>query len=142
MPSDRASAPSQYHGKKSLVVMYFMMALVFGALAIASFLNPRMNNPVAVLPAVIGLWLGIWMSTTPIVRVAKDHVTWKGAPLAPRRNVLFAEISGVEKASPKKVFVLADIGGKSERYRLPLQFLTPEDGAALVRLLEERAKGA
>lgn len=143
MPSD-ATAPERgaFHGKKSLVVMYGVMALVFGALALVSFLNPGTGNSFALLPAVMGVWLAIWMSSTPIVRVERDHVSWKGAPLAPRRSVLFAEIQALEQPSAKKVFLVADLGGKPKRYRLPLNLLSDADGAELVRILKAQAPKA
>lgn len=143
MPSDaRAPKRGGYYGKKSLVVMYFAMGAVFGVLAVVSVLKPGTGNAFSALPGIMLIWLGIWMSSSPIVRVEQDHVSWKGAPLAPRRDVLFGEIQSVEQASPKKAYVTVDLGGKPKKLRLPLGLLSPEDAAALVRLLREKAPKA
>jgi len=143
MPSDaRAPKRGGYYGKKSLVVMYFAMGAVFGVLTLVSVLKPGTGNAFSALPGIMLIWLGIWMSSSPIVRVEQDHVTWKGAPLAPWRNVLFGEIMSIEQPSPKKAIVHLDVGGKPTKYRLPLNLLSPEDGAALVRLLREKSPKA
>lgn len=123
--------------KRSLVVTYGVMSLSFGGLFAASLAAGRPLGG-GLLPLVVGLLCAIYFAGTPVVRVLRDHLEIKAAPLAARRLIAYDDVRGIEQPSAKKAFAIVERAGRTERVRLPLNLLTPQDGARLLALLRAR----
>ena len=137
--SDIRRSPGLY-AKKSLVVQYVAMAVACGALTAVTLAGGRASG--SLFPLAVAIWMAVWYTSRPVVQAFGQHLTIKAAPLAGKRLIAYDQIVAVEQTSAKKASLAVRDGSRVRKVKLPMNLLTPADGARLLGLLRSRMPGS
>lgn len=122
--------------KPGLKRMYLIGGLTLLTLGVTTFLMIGRGAPLGASIALV--WVGIWMSRRPLIKLNSDHFEMKLAPLAPLRLIAYEDVKAIGKKGKKVILRVANAKGTKD-VKVPQNMFSKRDFSFLVGQLRLRA---
>ena len=130
---------SELYAKPGLRNLYLYSGIAMLILGAAALFTLGQGVPFGV--SFVMIWVGVWMSRRPLMKLQKDHFELKLAPLAGMKLVAYQDIGRIGEKGKNLVLRVLDKSRKPKDVKIPKNVFTAADYDYLVRHLKS-ATGA